>query len=779
MNRERRRRVDFLLDTPISSHEGSSTLRQALRDDLSLCRDLETVVTTNVLPRARALRPGTEIELAAGEKIGPYRVDRLLGRGGMGLVYLATRTDDFEQKVALKIVEPGSRSTEILDRFYRERQILADLQHPHVARLLDGGSIGDASPYLAMEYVDGVPIDRFCQEQQLSVTERLELFAKVCGAVHFAHQSLVVHRDLKPGNILVTSEGEPKLLDFGIAKILTPEPVERQDWDLETASDQRLMTPAYASPEQFVGQAVTTASDIYALGVLLYQLLTENPPYRLRVHEHHEALRLVCLEDPPAPSSIVLGSGDARQARRLKGDLDAIVAKAMRKEPEQRYGSAAQMADDIHRHLGGRAVTAHTGNWMYYAGKLAWRYKPALAVLAMVLVFSVASTVLWRRAESARWAAEAAAQNAESERVRALQSRERAENVNKFLQDLFKAADPNATRGLEVSVREVLDRGRSKLEGSLEDSPEIRADLAGTLGTVYNNLGQYETAAELKKEALRLRREADSGDRPELAIDLNNLARLYFEQGSSRAAEPLFRDAVQMWRRLGDRSSLSTTQLNLAALLIHQGDWDEALALQQEVLEERRRNQAGGAKIASSLHSLGVLHYTRGDFVAAKKNLSEALGLYLDTHGEEHTRVASVRGTLGLALHGAKRLDEAEVELRQALASRVRLLGEAHSSVAISRANLAALCLDLGRTTEAHELLEPALDVLRSNQPQGSWTLAHVESIWGSYLGAVDRRDEALSILKASLSTLVETKGEHDIYSIRARARLDSFLSEG
>ncbi len=393
--------------------------------------------------------------------------------------------------------------------------------------------------------------------------------------------------------------------------------------------------------------------------------------------------------------------------------------------------------------------------------------------MVIVLVFSAASTILWRRAETARGIAEISAETAETERARAVRSQERAENVNKFLQDLFKAADPDATRGEEVSIREVLDRGRSKLEGSFEDSPEIRADLAGTLGTVYNNLGLYGVAAELKEEALRLRREADAGDRRELAIDLNNLARLYFDRGNSEAAEPLFRDAIQMWRRLGDPSALSTTRLNLAALLTHQGEWDEALALQQEVLKDRRCSKASGAKIASSLHSLGVLHYTRGDLVAAETNLSEALSLYLKAHGPEHTRVASVRGTLGLVFHGEERLAEAEKELREALSIRLRSLVEGHRSVAVSRANLADLLLKLGQTEEAGALLTPALRDLQKSNPDGSWTLAHVESIWGAYLAATGRREEALLVLKNSYEALVAAKGERDIYSRRARARLE------
>ncbi|MEM9553298.1 MAG: serine/threonine-protein kinase [Acidobacteriota bacterium] len=771
MDSERRRRLEDVLDSPLDPR-GGQTLREAATQDSTLLRDLATVLTDEGGVDAPVDDEPAVRRLTLGDRIGPYRIDRLLGRGGMGIVYKATRQDDYAQQVALKVVEPGHRRAEILRRFYRERQILADLEHPHVARLLGGGMVDDGSPYLAMEFVDGVPIDEDCDRRGASVEERLELFLKVCGAVHFAHRNLIVHRDLKPGNILVTRDVEPKLLDFGIAKILRPDDGRSDSWYLQTIDDRRPMTPAYASPEQLLGQTVTTASDVYALGVLLYQLLAGRLPYDFAPTDRARLVRSVCLEDPLPPSVAAGTAGDQPLARRLAGDLDAVVAKAMHKDPERRYASAAQLADDLRSHLDGRPVAAHPGHWLYTAGKLARRHKLALAVLLLIVVSAASSTILWRQAERARGAAEVEAERAETARARAQQAQGRAEQISSFLEDLFGAADPDRTRGADVTVREILDRGRQQLETSLEETPETRADLAGTLGSVYQNLGLFDTAAELKDEALRLRLEADPADRPDLAIDLNNLARLHFQRGDSDAGEPLLRRALGMWRRLGDADAAATTQLNLAALLTHRGAWDEALALHQEVLAWRRA-QNDRAGIAYSLFALGVLRYSRGELDAAESRLREAIELYLVFESPNPTRVASVRANLGLVLHALGQIRAARAELEIALAERRQLLGENHPTVAITRANLAEVHLDLGDLDAAGRLLEPAREVLLREKTPGSWTLGHVESIWGRYRVEIGRTADGVAALEAGHAALLEAKGERDIYTRRALGRLE------
>src|SRR5262245_39139783 len=300
----------------------------------------------------------------AGDRLGAYELLSELGSGGMGMVYLARRADDeFQKRVAIKLIRPGMASDFALQRFRSERQIAASLEHPNIARLLDGGATPDGKPYFVLEHVDGEPLTEYCDRRSLPIPERLRLFLEVCMPVMYAHQNLVVHRDIKPRNILVTPEGEPKLLDFGIAKLLDPEANEGAG---ETGTLFRMMTPDYASPEQIRGERITTASDVYALGVVLYELLAGKKPYAVTGNTPGELLRVVCERDPEKPSVTA-------NRRELRGDLDAIVGKAMRKEPERRYASVAAFADDIRNHMAGRPVLARRGTFVYRAGKFARR----------------------------------------------------------------------------------------------------------------------------------------------------------------------------------------------------------------------------------------------------------------------------------------------------------------------------------------------------------------------------------------------------------------------
>ncbi len=318
---------------------------------------------------------------AAGLRMGAYRLIRTLGEGGMGRVYLAARADDqYQQNVAIKVMRSSvGRSPGMLVRFRAERQILANLNHPNIARLLDGGITPDGLPYLVIEYVDGSPLDDYCGRAHLSIDARLRLFRTICSAVEYAHGNLVVHRDIKPANILVTSDGSPKLLDFGIAKLLDPAS-DPGAGTSPTQSTERLMTPEYASPEQISGQAVTTATDVYSLGTVLYELLTGRSPFRLTKSSPLETVRAICEDEPKRPSSVV--EAHPAEARKLKGDLDNIVLKAMRKEPARRYASVAQFSEDVRRFLDGYPVGARAGSWRYRSGKFVRRHKAGVAAAA-------------------------------------------------------------------------------------------------------------------------------------------------------------------------------------------------------------------------------------------------------------------------------------------------------------------------------------------------------------------------------------------------------------
>ena len=437
-----------------------------------------------------------------GGRIGPYRLVEEIGFGGWSRVYLAERDDEhFRRRVAVKVVDPGPSGEVVAARFRVERQILAGLDHPSIARLLDGGETADGRLYFVLDYVDGQPIDRFATERTLTIEARLRLMLRVCDAVAFAHEHLIVHRDLKPGNLLITADGTPKLLDFGIAKVL--EPTTFPQTIEATRTGQRPMTPAYAAPEQIRGEPITTATDVYALGLLLYELLTGRRAYDLRGLQLTEVERTICEREPPRPSQAVARSlraddsdiaserrpPDATPAR-LAGDLDDIVAAALAKDPRRRYPTARHLAEDLRRHLDGEPVSARTVTWWYQAERFVWRHRWAVA--ASVAVFGVLVgfvVMLWFQSLEL-----------DTQRIAAEHERDTARAVTDYLVETFAEADPDRTRGRDVSARTMLDEGLAGLD-QLDDQPAVRARLRSALAEVYVGLGAVPKAIELFEEA--------------------------------------------------------------------------------------------------------------------------------------------------------------------------------------------------------------------------------------------------------------------------------------
>ena len=525
----------FHAATELPYEERASFIQQRSSGDLELLHEVKLLLESHdeaehfiekpALVSASEILPALDDHSRSGQSIGQYRVVREIGRGGMGVVLLAVRDDDqFEKRVAIKLLRRGMDTEDLLRRFRNERQILASLEHPHIARLIDGGMTEDGLPYFVLEYVEGEPLDKYCDEHRLPTSDRLQIFGKVCAAVQYAHQNLIVHRDLKPSNILVTSEGEPKLLDFGIAKLLDP---KLNAYTISpTATMARLMTPDYASPEQIRGRPITTASDVYSLGVVLYRLLTGHPPYHFADSSPQEIERLVCDTEPERPSTAVsrvkaFTTGEsvtritpesvskARQEqpdalrRRLRGDLDNIVLKAMRKEPERRYSSAAQLAEDIGRYTEGLPVIARKDTFTYRASKFIGRNKVGAAAAAVVLLAILAglTTSIWQ------------ARVARGERAK-------AEGVSRFLETMLLASSPTSTfrkRKNDASVRDVLDEASKRLaSGGLSGQPEVRAQLQRIIGASYISQGQFDlaeqnltTALEAQTQDLRKRKSGD------------------------------------------------------------------------------------------------------------------------------------------------------------------------------------------------------------------------------------------------------------------------------
>jgi len=670
-----------LLDLPLSQREDA--LKQLCGDDATLQREARAYLAAES-KAAMFSKPAVSLDrpdsaFAEGDAVGPYQIVSKLAQGGMGEVYLAERSDGaYRGQVAIKTLRRGISDADIVRRFEAERQILAALNHPHIASLLDGGAAKDGLPFLAMEYVEGEDILTYCDSRRLTIAERLGLFGKVCSAVQYAHQSLVVHRDLKPGNILVTPEGEPKLLDFGIAKILAPDSVGST---ATTQAGMRPMTPEYASPEQILGLPITTATDIYALGLLLFELLTG-----LRAHIFDKAQlsdfrRVVCEETPPKPSVAATdsmaerpdterapnaveraahrGTEPQRLRRLLAGDLDNIVHTALRKEPSRRYASAEQMARDVARHLAGFPVSARGDSWRYQAGKFIGRHRlgvvaACLAVLA-VIFFTAALQV-----KNDRIAAE---------RDEALRQKSRSEEVTRFMIDVFDNADPYQP-GEEMTARELLARATERMQRGWDRHPALKADLMIALGQVNAKLGRFEEAEAFLREGLAIR--AKSGDKLALA------------------------ECLRHW----------------GALLLAMGEYepaDKALSRASALAEERLGPRHAG--LEPILASLSELRYLQGRYAEGERLVRRALSIQEADPETEPLAYGDNLGNLAIFLDTQGRFDEAETLYRKVLALQETALGPNHLILGNTVFNFAASLSDQARYPEAADLYLRAIDI--------------------------------------------------------------------
>ncbi|HEX3552494.1 MAG TPA: serine/threonine-protein kinase [Thermoanaerobaculia bacterium] len=636
---------------------------------------------------------GAALPSVLGRQLGPYRIERKLGEGGMSTVYVAVRTDlAYQQQVAIKIFGFSPDRADLLLRFQSERQILASLRHPAIARLLDGGATEEGLPYLVMELIEGVPVDQFCEEHGLATGERIDLFLRICEAVAYAHRNLVVHRDLKPANILVDAEGAPKLLDFGIAKLLAGAP-----WPLgpqETQTGQRLMTPQYASPEQVTGGPITTATDVYALGVLLYVLLTGRLPYRAA--ERPGELERVIAERPPEPPSQV---APPPLRRALKGDLDNIVLTALRKEAQQRYPAVDSLAEDLRRHRQGLPVSALPATLGYRLRKFVGRYPLAVAAwsAAFLLILGLAISMTFQS-------------------VRLRRERDRAVQVTGFLEDVFKSSDAEQARGREVTARELLDRGGTKVLAELKGQPETEAALALTIGKAYRSLGLYDSAAPLLERSLALRRQRLGETHPDVAECLDNLADLYLRRDEISRAEQAARRALAIRRERGGESDPAILEsLNgLGMVLLTKADFTGAEPLFREALKIDRKHFGRAHKESVPiLANLAVLEKQKGDLAAAEGLYREALTIARSQYGPAHPWTSILLGNLAVLLTRRGDLAAAEATYREALAVAHRAYGAEHPSIALQLNNLASVLVDRDRWAEAESLYRQALAMQR------------------------------------------------------------------
>ncbi len=667
---------------------------------------------------------------AVGQRVGPYRITGVLGRGGMGAVYRAERAEGFEQTVALKLVRAGVDSPEALERFHRERQILARLEHPHIARLLDGGTTADGRPYFAMELVEGEPIDQYCDRESLSTRQRLELLLPVCDALAYAHRNLVIHRDLKPANILIGKDGAAKLLDFGIAKLIAPEGAPAE-------LTAHVMTPRWASPEQLLDRPITTASDVYSLAVVLHQLLTGRLPCGLDTCTAGFIPHAVCSDEPRPPSTTAgkteeVGRGDEARVltpesvaalrgvdagtlgRELRGDLDAIALKALRKEPEQRYASVERLAEDLRRHLDGLPVRARRGTFTYRAGKYARRHRGWLAAAAAAVAMIVGFTALLvRQLEHTRDERD----RAELQEQRAAREAEAANQVSDFLVGMFERSDSLRTgkNADQVSAREVLERGAERLRDTLGDQPEVRARLLTTVGSVYVNLALFREAEPLLREGLALREEVFGPDSLEVAESLQMLGRLTaMSSGPGKDLEPLFRRAVEIRERRLDPDDLNLAESlrSLGVVYIMMNRRRSARSLLERALGIReRRLGPEHADVGDVLLRLAHLEAAEGRFDDAIPLMERAAAISERHLGSDHAGLVPILGNRARFYLDGGRLDEAEPEVERVLALAEKQLGPDHQYTAESLQTLARVHMARGRWQEAEPLLARALGV--------------------------------------------------------------------
>lgn len=824
MDAERWQRIDGVVQAALELDplERTVFLDSACPDD-EFRLEVERLIVEAERTDSFLERPALGVLEAAGDgsppdanaplQVGPYRIVKRLGAGGMGSVFLAERADEeYQHQVAIKLLHASWPSESLIRRFRVERQILASLHHKNIATLLDGGSTEEGQPYLVMEFVDGRPIDEYCNQERLPIRQRLELFTNVCMAVRHAHRNLVVHRDLKPSNILVNGEGTPKLLDFGIAKLLdrTSLPATAE----MTRTAMRPMSLAYASPEQIRGQTITTASDIYSLGILLYKMLTGRLPRNPRALNLDSLFRGFA-EAPTLPSVAVIGdrSGaveaahfalrDRRQlSRALRGDLDNIVLKAMAEQPEQRYGTVSELAEDIRRAVTGEPVRARPHTLVYRASRFVRRNKmgtaAAATLLLLILGFTLTAYMQSREIALQR-------DNAERQSREAAQQRDKAEQVVKFMVGIFGVAEPSRERVNEITARQVLERGLEKSEHELADQPEVRATVLQTVGRIYSNLGDYQEAMKLLLRAQDLRQGEASATPSEQVVLLIDIGTTAADLGEFDAAVEALDKAIAIGRVELDEDHLDLAKAMLwrGQLAIVLGETDEALELLQPAFEHMKKELGPlHHDLVTPATLIGDVHHERADFDTAEEFFDQAIriidsqdkpnlvekgtclarvslvrrdqgrlasaaafleqtvALYEEALEPDHPHLASALNTLGATYREAGELQRAEVFLRRGLEIKRKTEEELSPSYASALNNLAGLLFVQGELTDAQELWQRVLEIVdatlgREHRYYGQtlmW-LAKVEHARGDSQTALKGLEEARKILESALGS--------------------------
>ncbi len=797
ISNERWRELSPLLDRAMEmgGEERSCWLASLHSEHTNVAADLEMLLEEHAelsrecfLEHVVALPAETTLE---GQTFGAYTLISPIGRGGMGSVWLARRSDGrFEGQVAVKFLNVALASRTVLERFRREGDILARLDHPHITRLLDAGVSPIGQPYLVLEHIKGEHIDLYCDANALAAADRIRLFLDVLDAIAHAHANLIVHRDIKPSNILVTVKREVKLLDFGIAKLLE-DSEQPSAATVLTREGGWALTPEYAAPEQLSRGVVTTATDIYSSGVLLFVLLGG----RLRTGS-------------PAETMLAAVDAEFQKIPNVRGDLATILGKALKKDPAERYASAAAFAEDLRRYLNHEPIRARPDSLGYRTAKFLRRRWKGVTVAAAVVLLMASLTGFY----TLRLAAE---------RNHARLEAAKAAKVSDLLIGMFTASDPYRTREIkEPTVRSLLDSGAERVHKELLGQPELEAQLLTVIGRVYRMLGQYDKAQPLLEEAvaigrrrpeseglaqslndlgalrnqrgdyiaaerivleaLAMRRRLLGPDHADIAVTLEVLSRIYTLHGNNKRAEPLLREALQIRRKvLGEEHSETATSLNdLALVLWENGELSSAAALFRQALVIFRKIGPDDANTAAVINNLALVTEDLGDRPGAIALFRDALSIRRKLLDKNHPSIANSLNNLSHPLREEGKYDEAASLLREALEIGRSVLGDEHPLTGTYMLNLAHVELLQGQLADAEPLARRALEILRRTYHKDSWRIASAKSVLGGVLVGLGRYDEAEPLLLDASHVLKEIPGSQAEAARANRERLAA-LKEG
>ena len=661
-----------------------------------------------------------------GKRIGNYVIESEAGVGGMGIVYKGRRADkEFEQEVAIKILKHHLNSEYVLKRFQIERQTLAKLQHPNIARLLDGGTTDDGLPYLIMEYIDGTSLIEYCDEKHLNIKQRLELFRTVCGAVQFAHQNLIVHRDIKPGNVLVNKEGRPKLLDFGIAKLLDDE-IALDETQL-TKPGMWHLTPEYASPEQINAETVTTKSDIYSLGILLYQLLTGHQPYKITSASPVALSKLITEGSVLKPSEkfqlteeISLSGGATKQItpqsvsnsrnekperiyHHLKGDIDNIILKAIHKDPERRYASVEQFSEDIRRHLIGLPVIARSDTVGYRLTKFIQRHKVGFVSSIVFILFLIVSAVM------IVWQANIAADERDKAKTELL----KFEKINNFILEMLSSADPGAS-GRDVKVYDLLEKAAKDVDVTLKGQPKIKSAIKETLGSTFIGLGEYKKAEGLLKESFELNKELFGLDSRAVAKSYHQLGLCYDYIGNYQLADSFYLAGINTYRKVESEplNDLADNLNDYGTMMTNLGQYDSAAVLLKRALNiYNLNNKEKGKKEAITIINLAVNLHQQYKIDQAEKFYLQAQKILNKLYGMNIPEMGYVYNNLAFIYLDKNNFEKSEEAFKKAYKVKTALLGENHPSVGLALINMGMLYITMKEYDKAEDPLLKAVEM--------------------------------------------------------------------